>query len=690
MDMKSECPVFEDAVLTFRLEASGPLLIAANGTESLLGCSAEDLLTGRHGLDDRVHPDSFQAIRRLLVTEGEFSRSGSGVRLSLRDRAGTHLLISDVSRSDHEPGIVRLRLSPPCHVLARSDRCECRTTGEGHEAPQSPNNFYFNELLQSLCDNAPDMIWAKDLNKDYLFVNKAICRDLLNASDTREPIGRNDLYFALRERAAHPEDVGWHTFGELCQDSDAITLERGSPSSFEEFGNIKGRQVFLEVHKAPLFDAQGRVIGTVGTARDITERKAIEIDLQQHRSRLEHDVAERTLALSIAKEAAESANRAKSAFLSNMSHELRTPMNAIVGLLPMAWRRMSDAEGQRLLDKISTAAGHLLALLESVLDLSRIEAQRLTLETENFELGALIRSLVQTYAPRAAGQGLDFRCVTGPGLDGVIVHGDLRRLAQIAGNILDNSLKFTESGSIEMRVEQLDAEVGRFHLLFSVIDTGIGVDPAHLPRLFDNFTQADESLTRQYAGAGLGLALCKQLVRMMGGEIGVKSNVPNGSVFWFSVILEEPSSETVNRQTYGGCETIKARHSGAKILVVEDEPICREIVTYLLKEAGLSVTEAVDGSEALARSRQQRFEAILMVMQMPGLSGIDATRLIRADSLNRFTPILALTTGAGEENCQTGLDAGINGHLSKPVDADQVYGLLLGCLDRAARSTRSH
>ena len=689
--MKNECPVYCEARLSFRLEVEGPRLIEARDTEPLLGCPAEDLVEKRRNLEDFIQFSDREAFHRLLAPEGEHPLPFATIRLTLADRQVRRLNVCAVSEQEENgTRTLSFRLAPPCRTLLRTDMHDWPETAANNQASLQPNLYYWNELLQTLCDNVPDMIWAKDLNKNYLFANQAICSELLSATDTSEPIGRNDLFFARRERESHPEDSGWHTFRELCQDSDAITLERGVPSTFEEFGNIKGRQVFLEVHKAPFYDAQGRVIGTVGTARDITERKALERELNQHHTRLEEMVAERTLALSIAKEAAEAANRAKSTFLSNMSHELRTPMNAIMGLLALARRRMNDTESQNWLDKANTAAEQLLTLISNLLDLARIEAHRLTLEPINFRIDDFLQSLARAYAIRAAERNLGFRIVVDPALGEAELHGDSRRLAQIIGNLLDNALKFTDTGSIELRLRLLEASGDQIRLRFEVSDSGIGIDPAEAGRLFDSFAQVDDTSTRRYGGAGLGLALCKRLVRMMQGEIGYDGNDAGGCTFWFTALLDTAASGFLSPEHDNACLQIKARHSGAQVLLAEDDPINREIVSYILDEAGLSVQLAEDGSEAITKARRQRFDLILMDMQMPRLSGVDASRLIRADSLNRFTPIIALTANVFNEDRKACLDAGMNAHLGKPINPDLLYTTLLGILDKAARPIQTN
>jgi two-component system sensor histidine kinase/response regulator len=543
-------------------------------------------------------------------------------------------------------------------------------------------------LLRLMCDNEPDMIWAKDLQGRYLFANKAICNQLLIAADTNEPIGKTDMFFAQRQRTLRPQNRDWHTFGELCQDSDAITLERGQPSVYEEYGNIKGNMLYLEVWKAPFVNEFGQVIGTVGCGRDITKRKQIEDELDRHHHHLEALVEERTAALAIAKEAAESANRAKSAFLANMSHELRTPMNAIMGMISLARRRMNDPGGLDQLDKAQEGARHLLAVLNDVLDISKIEAERLTLEEAPLRLDALMEKLVNLIGNKAALKSVEFKIDLPPEYARLPLIGDPLRLGQILINLVSNAIKFTKQGSVTVRVRQAAASAEDILLRFEVCDTGVGIPPEAQQHLFNTFVQADNSMTRKYGGTGLGLAICKRLVTLMGGEIGFESHTGSGSTFWFTARLGKANTEQVAKPTEHTAsmslyeERLQGSHAGTHILLVEDEPVNREVALCLLEETGLIVDVAVDGQEALDLASHNRYALILMDMQMPRLIGIEATRAIRADSLNRDTPILAMTANAFAEDRQACLAAGMNAHLPKPVVPEVLYETLFKWLSK--------
>lgn len=392
-------------------------------------------------------------------------------------------------------------------------------------------------LLRLMCDNVPDMIWAKDLEKKYIFSNLANCKQLLNVTDTSEPIGKDYLYFAQRQRQMHPQNAQWHTFGELCQDTDDITIKRGEPSVFEESGNIQGKYICLEVHKAPFHDKNGVVIGTVGSARNITERKQVEAELEQHRHHLEDLVASRTVELARAKEAAEAASRAKSAFLANMSHEIRTPMDVILGMAHLLRRGGVTPVQADQLDKIEAATNHLLTTINDILDISKIEAGKFILVEAPVDVDGLLGNVHSILSECAKAKGLSMHVDSTnfpPRL-----YGDPIHLQQAILNYVTNAIKFTDKGSVTLRALTQEETTDSLVIRFEVEDTGIGIFPETLPRLFKAFEQADNSTTRNHGGTGLGLAITRRLAELMGGKAGVESAPGFGSTFWFSARLKK-------------------------------------------------------------------------------------------------------------------------------------------------------
>jgi len=364
-------------------------------------------------------------------------------------------------------------------------------------------------------------------------------------------------------------------------------------------------------------------------------------------------------------------------------------MHGIMGMIATVRSRLSEAKAQRQLDMAKDAANRLLLLINDILDISKIEAEHMTLEQAEFRLDKVLDNVRSLVGFKAEQKGLKLLIEPAPEIVGRAYLGDSLRLGQILLNLVGNAVKFTDSGSVMVRLREVGQLADQALLRFEVQDSGIGISADEKKRLFTAFEQADSSMTRKYGGTGLGLAISKRLVHMMGGEIGVDSEPGKGSTFWFTVrlgLISEVTTPAASSPLEESAETeLRRRFAGARVLLAEDEPISQEVSRAILEDVGLLVDLAEDGEMALALAQIADFDIILMDMQMPKMNGLDATRAIRADSLNTDTPILAMTANAFLEDRQACLDAGMNDHIGKPVVPEILFEILLKWLSRNSR-----
>ena len=527
----------------------------------------------------------------------------------------------------------------------------------------------FREALNTV----PAYIYMKDRFKRYVYANK-LTLERFNCTE-QDLIGSDDTRFFSPQ-----------TVQKLWDIDDRVLAGNRTAEELDATDCNGIRTIYWEVKAPILGDAPERsVLGIIGVSTDISQSKQNIEELEQYRLHLEDMVEERTAALSIAKESAEAANRAKNTFLANMSHELRTPMNGILGMTDMAIRRATDPSQKDHLDRARQSAMKLMTVINEILDISKIEAERLTLEQTAFNLAGVLDHVDSLARGNATGRGLIFAIEIDPDLRSRPLLGDPYRLTQILINLTGNAIRFTDHGTVTVCAHLKEETPSDLLLRFDVKDTGIGIPADSHQRIFTAFEQADNSTTRKFGGTGLGLAICRRLVSMMGGDIGVVSQVGDGSTFWFTIRLPKADEiaaplPPVDVQKLVG--RLTEHHHGARILLAEDEPVSQLVAQEWLNDAGLTVDVANTGTQAVSLVGQNDYDLILMDMQMPEMDGLVATGAIRRLPRGRDVPILALTANAFAEDRDKCLTAGMNDFISKPVEREALYTILLRWLDR--------
>jgi two-component system sensor histidine kinase/response regulator len=520
--------------------------------------------------------------------------------------------------------------------------------------------------LSLAVEQSPESIVITNLEAQIEYVNEAFVR--ASGYSREEVLGRD----ARLLQATPTPQAGY--------DALSAALAAGGAWKGELHNRRRDGVEYIEYAiVTPIRQSDGRISHHVAVKEDITEKKRIGAELDRHRHHLEDLVRERTEQLAEAHAHAEAANRAKSAFLANMSHEIRTPMNAIVGLTHLLQRADPTPQQADRLNKIDAAARHLLAIINDVLDLSKIEIGKLALEQTDFRLDAILDSVRSLIAEQACSKGLTVE-VDAENVP-LWLRGDPTRLRQALLNYAGNALKFTEHGRIALRVRLLEDTGEALRLRFAVEDSGIGIAPEDLPRLFGAFEQADTSTTRKYGGSGLGLAITRRLARLMGGNAGAESTPGQGSTFWFTACLRRgrgalPLLETVHNAE----DALRRYHPGTRLLLAEDNALNREVVIDLLQSLGLLVDSAADGREAVRMATARAYDLILMDVQMPDMDGLEATRAIRALPGGASVPIVAMTANVFDEDRRACTAAGMTDFVGKPVEPEQLFTTLRRCL----------
>jgi len=490
-------------------------------------------------------------------------------------------------------------------------------------------------LLDTVLDSVDAHVYMKDQERRYIYANAKMAAVM--GVPVAHIIGKLDRELMPAARA----DAAW----ELERQVFEARLKR---TSEEQYVDGAGELRYLWTVTVPLAH-EGSVNAVIALSTDVTELQRL-------------------------KQQADAANRAKSDFLSNMSHEIRTPMNSIIGMAHLALKTVAEPRQRDYLQKIYHSGQHLLGLINDILDFSKIEAGKLELEELDFTLDTLLANISSQLGQSAAARGLNLAFEIRPGLAHQL-RGDPLRLEQVLLNLTSNAIKFSENGQIVIRARPLEDGASHTLVRFEVQDSGIGMSEQQVAQLFHPFHQADPSTTRKYGGSGLGLVISKQLAELMGGAIGVDSEAGAGSTFWFSACLEKGVEVDANGADLVQAEVLDAI-LGASILLVEDNIFSQQVGQELLEDAGASVCVANNGREAIDLLLKERFDCVLMDVQMPTMDGFETTRLIRAHPQLAGTLVIAMTANAGSEDKARCLEAGMDEFVTKPIAPQLLFTVL--------------
>jgi two-component system, sensor histidine kinase and response regulator len=510
---------------------------------------------------------------------------------------------------------------------------------------------YERDLLRALLDTIPDRIYFKDVHSRFLRCSSSMARRL-GLAEPKGVVGKTDFDF-------HPVELAQ----EYYNDEQRIILT-GQPliNKLEKQHDTDGQDMWASVTKVPIYNQNGAVTGIIGISRDVTQLKQAEKELEK------------------ARDAALESARVKSQFLANMSHEIRTPMNAITGMTGLLLDTGLTREQTEYVETISNSTATLLAVINEILDYSKIEAGKIALERIDFDLRDTVESTAKMLGDIAQDKGLELACWIDQEAPRHL-RGDPGRLRQILTNLLSNAVKFTANGEVIVRVEAPHRTEAAAVIRVAVMDTGIGIEGGSLAQIFDAFTQADGSTTRKYGGTGLGLTISKQLVELMGGEIGVESQVNQGSTFWFTLPFDiqpsPPDPVAVSRNLH--------ELAGKRVLVVDDSPTCRQILLDQLSHWNLDGVGAAGHAEALARLDEARqeglpFALVILDLEMADGDGLNFALRIHSAATTAPVRLLALTSYRGRINAEEMRAAGIIERLIKPVRQSLLQDCLLSAL----------
>lgn len=501
---------------------------------------------------------------------------------------------------------------------------------------------YSRKAYKTLVETAPDIIYRVNKEGYFTYVNPLG----FEISGLSEDEVYNMRYIDVVEESYKKRIGSFY----IKQVRDNV------PSSYMEFPLVNrwDREIWVG-QKVQLIFKDGEYDGVLAIARDITEIRKIREDLKK------------------AKIEAEASSKAKETFLANMSHEIRTPMNAIVGMSKLLKQTDINSEQSKYLNAISTSSSNLIILINDILDLSKIESGKLELEELGFSLNDLVESLFYSQKMLSDQKGIEFHYTIDSNIPKAL-HGDPYRLNQILTNLINNAIKFTREGRVELAVQHNITKDDLCQLEFRIKDTGIGIESDKLESIFDVFSQADNSITRKFGGTGLGLAITRHLVKLMDGEIDVQSSPAVGTEFKVKIPLQ--ISDKIEVKVEEKIDSKLLDLAGMRILVVEDNRINRMLAFSLLSKWGVSYDWAEHGEEAISLIKENPYDLILMDMQMPIMDGLEATEKIR-NEMHLDIPIIALTANAFKDDAQKCLESGMNDVVTKPFEPSLLYNKIL-------------
>lgn len=512
--------------------------------------------------------------------------------------------------------------------------------------------------LADIIDFLPDATFVIDHSGKVIAWNRAI--EAMTGIKAADIIGKDNYEYALPfygERRPILIDLVLKPQEEIEKRYTNLRRQNGTLVGGAYMPTLKGGGIFLVGSAAALYDSEGNISGAIESIRDVTENKHAEEELRK------------------AKEEAESAMRAKSEFLANMSHEIRTPMNAVIGMTGFLLNSDLDPDLRECVDIIYSSGEALLAIINDILDYSKIEEGKGVLENQPFNLLECIKSSMDLVAPKAAEKNLDLVCKIDDSVPENLM-GDFTRLRQVLVNLLSNAVKFTDAGRVSVTATSQRKD-DRHEICVTVRDTGIGIRPDRMGRLFQSFSQVDMSTTRKYGGTGLGLAISKRLIEMMGGKIWAESEVGKGSAFSFVIeACSAPAGRTVARSlSQPSAEQLSCATACVRLLLAEDNLVNQKVAMRMLEKLGYSADLAANGLEVLQALERQSYDIILMDVQMPEMDGLEAARAIRRQQ--RPQPkIIALTAYALEGDKEKCLEAGMDDYMSKPVQMAELAEVL--------------